>query len=262
MRSLEDLWRAYKLEGDRKAKDEIIMRCLPMIKAIASRFAIFASPSQDVNDLISAGIIGLLDAIEKFDPSKKASFKTYATYRIKGAILDEIRALDWVPRNVREKAQILENAYAALEQKLMRPPTEEEVAEYLKISVDKLRDMLLEVQGAALLTLDDIVLDEETGESIREHVVDKNTATPEQKMAYEEAKKLLARAIEGLPEKEKLVLSLYYYEEMTMKEIGRVLGVSESRVSQIHSSAILRLKGKLKMMKGELMPVFERKAYV
>lgn len=259
---LEELWGAYKLSGDRKAKDEIIRRCLPMIRAIAQRLSIYASPSHDLDDLVSAGIVGLLDAIEKFNPSKGASFKTYATYRIKGAILDEVRALDWVPRSTREKAQKLEKAYSELEQRLMKPPSEEEVADYMGISVEELRKMLLDVSGMALLTLEDILLDREEEGAIRDFVADPKAANPEDQIAFEEAKRILAQAIESLPKQEKIVLSLYYYEEMTMKEIGKVLGVSESRVSQIHSSAILRLRGKLRRLKEDLLTsVDKRRAY-
>jgi RNA polymerase sigma factor for flagellar operon FliA len=258
---LEELWRAYKFNDDRKAKDEIIKQCLPMIRSIAQRLSIYASPSHDLDDLVSAGIIGLLDAIEKFNPSKGASFKTYATYRIKGAILDEVRALDWVPRSTREKAQRLERAYSELEQQLMRTPSEEDVAKHMGISVEELRKILLEISGMALLTLEDISTDEENEEAIKDFVADPNAANPEDQIAFEEAKKLLAQAIKSLPHQEKIVLSLYYYEEMTMKEIGKVLGVSESRVSQIHSSAILRLRGKLRRIKEDLFLSVRRQAY-
>ncbi len=247
---LEKLWKAYKIDGDSHAREQIIQECLPLVKAHANRLNMYVSSSHDVEDLISAGIIGLIDAIEKFDPSKGAALKTYASYRIRGAILDEIRSLDWVPRSVREKAQKLERAYAALEQQTMTPPTEEDVAEYLDVSVAVLQQMLADISSTAMLMLEDLCTSKEDEETIRYYIADPNNTSPLDKITYEETRDMLAKAIDSLPEQERLTLSLYYFDELTMKEVGTILNVSESRVCQVHSSAILRLRNRLRYLES------------
>ena len=245
---MEKLWRAYKFDGDLEAKEELIRQCLPLVKSTAQRMYIYASPSHDIDDLSSAGIMGLLDAIEKFNPTKGASFKTYAGYRIRGAILDEIRALDWVPRSVREKASEMEQVYNRLEQRLGQSPTETDLAEEMGISIDELHQILLEISCTSMLVLEEMCQDKENEDAIREYIADPNQVSADEKLAYEETRNLLASAIDALPQQEKLVVTLYYYEELTMKEVGEVLGVSESRVCQIHSSAVLRLRGYIRKL--------------
>jgi len=250
--TLEKLWKAYKFDGDQNARDEIIKECVPLVRASANRLATFAAPSHDAEDLVSAGIIGLLDAMEKFDPTKGASFKTYAGWRIRGAILDEVRALDWVPRSVREKAKKLERVYFELEQSMLRPPSEEEIAGELGISLNELHKTLSEVSCTAMLMLDEICQDKENEDSVRHYIEDPRATSAIDKLVHEETKHILAEAIDSLPEQEKLTITLYYYEELTMKEVGKVLKVSESRICQIHSSAIIRLRSRLKDMQSSL----------
>ncbi len=250
--TLEKLWKAYKFDGDQNARDEIITQCISLVKASARRLATYASPSHDVEDLVSAGIFGLLDAVEKYNPTKGASFKTYAGWRIRGAILDEIRALDWVPRSVREKAKKLERTYAKLEQKMLRAPSESEIAEELGVSLNELHKMLSEVSCTAMLMLDEICQDRDDEDAVRNYIEDPTSANPIDKLTHEETKRILADAIGALPEQENLTITLYYYEELTMKEVGKILSVSESRICQIHSSAIIRLRSRLKNFQSRL----------
>lgn len=252
MMTLEKLWKAYKFDGDQNSRDEIIRECIPLVKGSANRLATFASPSHDKEDLVSAGIIGLLDAIEKYNPTKGASFKTYAGWRIRGAILDEVRALDWVPRSVREKAKKLEKVYYELEQNMLRPPSEEEIAGNLGISLNELHKTLSEVSCTAMLMLDEICQDKENEDSVRNCIKDPKSASPIDKLVHGETKRILGEAINALPEQEKMTITLYYYEELTMKEVGKVLNVSESRICQIHSSAIIRLRSRLKDLQTSL----------
>ena len=167
----------------------------------------YASPSHDIDDLASAGIMGLLDAIEKFDPTKGASFKTYAGYRIRGAILDEIRALDWVPRSVREKSSGLEAVYRRLEQQMGEAPTEANLAEEMGIPIDELHQILIDVSCTSMLLLEEICQDKENEDAIREYIADPNAISVDEKLAYEETRDLLASAIDALPEQEKLVVT-------------------------------------------------------
>jgi RNA polymerase sigma factor for flagellar operon FliA len=245
---MEKLWMAYKFDGDMQAKEALICECLPLVKSMARRLYMYASPSHDVDDLASAGVMGLLDAIEKFNPTKGASFKTYAGYRIRGAILDEIRALDWVPRSVREKASELEAVYTQLEQQLGEPPTESAIAKEMRISLNELHTMLAEVSCTSMLTLEELCQDKEDETTIRDYIADPNAVSADDKLTYEETRDLLAKAVDALPEQEKLVITLYYQHELTMKEAGQALAVSESRICQIHSSAIIRLRAHMKRL--------------
>jgi len=247
---MEKLWMAYKLNGDMQAKEDLVRECLPLVKSMARRMYMYASPSHDVDDLASAGVMGLLDAIEKFNPTKGAAFKTYAGYRIRGAILDEIRALDWVPRSVREKASELEAAYARLEQKLGEPPTEAAVAKEMGIRLSELHAMLADVSCTSMLTLEELCQDKDDETSVRDYIADPNAVDINEKLTYEETRALLAKAIDVLPDQEKKVVTLYYQHELTMKEVGHVLEVSESRVCQIHSSAIIRLRAHVKRLQA------------
>ncbi|MCZ6679168.1 MAG: FliA/WhiG family RNA polymerase sigma factor [Candidatus Poribacteria bacterium] len=246
---MEKLWRAYKFDSNLQAKEELVNQCLPLVKSTAYRMYMYASPSHDIDDLASAGIMGLLDAIDKFNPTKGAAFKTYAGYRIRGAILDEIRALDWVPRSVREKASELEAVYARLEQKMGYAPAQVDVAKEMGIPVDELHTMLTDVSCTSMLALEELCQDKNDEAAIRDTIADPNAVNVDEKLTYEETKDLLATAIDALPKQEKLVVTLYYHEELTMKEVGRVLDVSESRICQIHSSAILRLRAHIKKLR-------------
>jgi RNA polymerase sigma factor for flagellar operon FliA len=229
-------------------RDGLIIEYSPLIKHIASRIAVRLPAHIERDDLISAGVIGLIDAIEKYDPSKETKFRTYAEIRIKGAILDELRALDWVPRTVRQKANNLSSVYAELEQELGRAADDEEIANHLGISMEEFHETLKNSSGVSLLSIEDLGGKSSDGEKrdLLECFAGTKEGEPETLARIGEIKEVIARAIDELPEKERLLVSLYYYEDLTMKEIGEVMGITESRVSQIHTKATLRLKGKLK----------------
>ncbi len=229
-------------------REEVILEYLPLVKYIAYRIAGRLPSHLEIDDLINSGLIGLIDAIEKFDPTKKIKFKTYAEFRIKGSILDELRALDWVPRSLRQKINKLENAYKTLESQLGRPATEDEVASYLDLSIDAFRKILDQARGLSLISIEDIRVDEdENGRTnLLTFLADKTILNPAESFNLDQIYHIVAQAIDELPEKERLVISLYYYDELTMKEIGEILNVTESRVSQIHTKAIIHLRNKLK----------------
>ncbi len=238
---LAELWRLYKREGNVEAREELVLKCLPMVKALAQRFAVYAFPCCDSDDLTSMGVIGLLDALEKYDPAMQTSFRTYAKYRIRGAILDEIRNIQWTPRSVQEKIQSLKRAYAQLEQSLSRTPTEAELADAMDIDVHQFRRMLVQIGPSALLVLSQKLSDRDDEDSHEMPVEDPNALDSLNELVSSETKTLLANAIKALPEREALVITLYYYEEMTMKEIGKVFSLTESSICPIHASALLHL---------------------
>lgn len=232
---------------DQARRDDLILTYTPLIKYIASRLASRLPPQVAVDDLISCGIVGLIDAINKFDPAKNVQFKTYAEFRIKGAMLDELRALDWVPRSVRRKITELEKACGELEAKLGRPPEDEEVATALGVGLGEYHRLLDETKAVTFLDID--YLRQKAPDEIEGDVAEvfaRDDRDPFTALNLGETRNLLARAINELPEKEKLTVALYYQEELTMKEIGEVLGYTESRISQMHSKAMLRLRAKLK----------------
>lgn len=229
-------------------REKIIIEYSPIIKHIAGRIALRLPPHIEKDDLISAGVIGLMDAIEKYDPSKETKFRTYAEIRIKGAILDELRSLDWVPRTVRQRANNLASVYAELEQELGRAAEDDEVAKHLGISVDEFHETLRNSSGVPIISIEDMGGVNSDGEKrdLLECLAGAKDADPQTLVRISEIKEVIAKSIDELPEKERLLVSLYYYEDLTMKEIGEVMGITESRVSQIHTKATLRLKGKLK----------------
>ena len=247
-----DLTEEQKLNP--KVRTKVINEFSPLIKYIASRIAIRLPPHIDLNDLINAGVIGLIDAIEKFDASKQIKFKTYAELRIRGAILDELRSMDWVPRSVRQKARKVEDAYARLEFTLGRPASDEEVASEMKIDIDTFHKLLSETASVSLLSLDDLGEDDSdlSKRNLLEYILQDEKDWPSHKLRYAEVREIVAKGIQSLPEKERMVISLYYYDELTMKEIGYVLKFTESRVSQIHTKAILRLRSKMQKLFKEI----------
>lgn len=254
----EEAWCQYKGESDPRARDQLVLEYLHLAKYVAGRLAVGLPPTVQIDDLISSGILGLMDAIEKYDPKRDTKFETYAMTRIRGAMLDELRALDWVPRSTRRKARLLEDAYATLEADLGRSATDEEVSVHLNISSRMLQDMLAEISVSSLLSLDGFVA-AGSGEEVPrliDHFKDTETSSPSAQIEVEEVRKILSFAIENLPKREREVISLYYYEELTMKDIGNILGVSESRVCQIHTKAILRLRGRLRQNGEALAKVF------
>jgi RNA polymerase sigma factor for flagellar operon FliA len=205
-------------------------------------------PQIDVDDLVSYGVFGLMDAINKFDPSRQVKFETYAIARIRGAMLDSLRAYDWIPYSVRQKAKDLERAYAKVEAKLGRSASDTEVAEEMGITITQLDKMLCDVRGMAVVSLDEVwTTEDESGNGLRpiEVIEDSGADDPLMHAEFEDRKRILAEAIAKLPEKERTVVTLYYYEGLTSKEISQILGVSQSRISQLHSKAVMRLKGRL-----------------
>jgi RNA polymerase sigma factor FliA len=230
-------------------REELILKYTPLIKYIAHRLAMRLPPNISVDDLTSAGVIGLMDALNKFDPNKKVQFKTYAEFRIKGAMLDELRSLDWVSRSVRQKAAQLEKAFQTLERKKGRSVEDEEVAEEMGLSLENYFTLLNEVNGTFLLDLESLrkKMPQLPEEDLLDLIMDEGGENhPFYHFSLGELKQILAQAIGELTQKEKTVLSLYYFDEMTLKEIGEVLGFTESRICQIHTKVILKLRVKLR----------------
>ncbi|HHV61059.1 MAG TPA: FliA/WhiG family RNA polymerase sigma factor [Firmicutes bacterium] len=243
----EEFWANYRPKGPEKAREELILRYLPLVNYIAGRVAINLPLNVEYDDLVEYGIIGLLDAASKFEASRGVKFETYAQIRIRGAIMDGIRNLDWVPRSIRAKARKLERVYASLEQELGRPATDEEVAQALGIDKNSLDSLISDINRGGMVSLDELLQADEDGGTVAIVDVMRDPDSPDPVRVIEKAElvKRLGQAIDELPDKEKLVISLYYYEELTVREIAGILGVSESRVSQLHTQAILRLHGKL-----------------
>jgi RNA polymerase sigma factor for flagellar operon FliA len=246
--AIRSLWQDFKESADPRLRERLILHYSPLVKYVAGRVGVGLPPNIEQADLVSYGIFGLIDAIEKFDISRAIKFETYAISRIKGAIIDELRAIDWIPRSVRYKAREVEKAYAALEAKLHRTPTEPEVAEQLGIGLDDLHTIFSQVSFVNVIALDELLnVGGERGDklSLVDTLEDTKAEDPVQAFETEETKYLLARAINTLPEREKIVVTLYYYEGLTLAEIGQVLGVTESRICQMHTKAVLQLRGKL-----------------
>lgn len=247
---LRDLWRRYKEGGDERARERLVVAYSPLVKFIAGRMAAGLPSHVEESDLVSYGLVGLIGAIERFEPERHIKFETYAVQRIKGSIIDELRSLDWVPRSVRSRARDVERAYAKLEATLGRAPSEEEMANALGMGVEDFRDVLLEIANSSVLALDDLwtFADPDGGGggdiSILDTIEDPKAVDPAAEARAAEVKDRLADAIEALPERERLVIALYYYESLTLREIGEVLGVTESRVSQLHTKAVLGLRSR------------------
>ncbi len=242
------LWREFKETKDPPLRERLILHYSPLVKYVAGRVGAGLPPNIEQADLVSYGIFGLIDAIEKFDITRAIKFETYAISRIKGAIIDELRAIDWIPRSVRYKAREVEKAYAALEARLHRTPTEAEVATELGIALDDLHAIFSQVSFVNVIALDELLnVGGERGDklSLVDTLEDTKAEDPVAAFESEETKYLLARAINTLPEREKIVVTLYYYEGLTLAEIGQVLGVTESRICQMHTKAVLQLRGKL-----------------
>lgn len=228
-------------------RDTLLEQNVHLVKIIAYQVAVNLPPHIDVNDLISAGTIGLIEAIDRFDTSRGVQFNTYASIRIRGAIMDELRSMDWMTRSMRDKSNQLERAYAEIERKTGRPAETDEVAKYLDISRDTLYEMLGQVSALCVLNLEDMgVGSHGDAMDILECIKDPEAKDPMAIAKLNELKRVIVDAVESLPEKEKLIISLYYYEELTLKEIGKILEITESRVCQLHSQTMLRLRTKLK----------------
>jgi RNA polymerase sigma factor for flagellar operon FliA len=230
-------------------KEQIVLEHTPLIRYIVNRIAVRLPSHIDLDDLHNTGVIGLMDAIEKYDPDKNCKFKTYAEFRIKGAILDQLRSLDWVPRSVRQKSRKLERAYGEVEQRLGRMASEDEVADSLGLQIEKFHELLNQVRGISMINLEEVRgtnADGDRSGTFADIVEDVNSENPFATLKLTEMKSVVADTIASLPEKERLVISLYYYEDLNMKEIGGILGITESRVCQIHTKSVLRLRSKLK----------------
>jgi RNA polymerase sigma factor for flagellar operon FliA len=229
-------------------RETIIQEFAHVVKAMAYRLAYRLPAYMDAEDLVSVGIMGLMDAMDKYDPNREAKFKTYAEFRIRGAMLDEIRSMDWIPRSVHERVSLLQRTHTRLLNRLGRPPTDEEIAAEMNLSPAELDEFLVRSRGAVLVSLDDINLHEPDGPKILDMLADTHQSDPLATILNDQERGRVADAIQELPEKERLVLTLYYFEELTMKEIGGILTITESRVCQIHTKAILHLKGKLEAL--------------
>jgi RNA polymerase sigma factor for flagellar operon FliA len=242
------IWVEFKETGEARLREQLILHYSPLVKYVAGRVGTGLPPNIEQADLVSYGIFGLIDAIEKFELERAVKFETYAIARIKGAIIDELRSIDWIPRSVRSKARDVEKAYASLEARLHRTPTEAEVAQELGIGMNDLHQIFNQVSFVNVVALDELLnssADRGDKVSLVDTLEDTKAEDPVLAFEGEETKVLLARAINDLGEREKIVVTLYYYEGLTLAEIGQVLGVTESRICQMHTKAVLQLRGKL-----------------
>ncbi len=247
------LWAAYKEDGDQDAREHLILNYSPLVKYVAGRLSANLPPTVENSDLISYGVFGLIDALEKFDPGRGIKFETYAIARIKGAIIDELRALDWVPRSVRAHAREIERAYIALENRFKRVPRDAEVAKEMGVSTKELNDIFTKLSYTSVVSFEELWSsgsDRDDRTSLIGSIQDETAEDPVTTFESSEIKSILASAIERLPDREKTVIALYYYEGLTLKEIGEVLGVTESRVSQLHTKAVLRMRARLRSAQG------------
>lgn len=241
-------WAQFKQDNDPQERQRLLEQYLPLVKNVAGRMAMGFPKSVELSDLVNTGVIGLIEAMSNFDPDRGVKFETYAVPRIRGAILDELRSLDWVPRSTRAKSREIDKATARLENELGRTPSQRELAKTLKISTSELFSAVDDVSSATMLSLDELIYKEEDNRQVPrvETLEDVNNESVLGDLEKQELKGYLVQAISGLSEQERLVVALYYYEELTLKEIGEVMQISESRVSQIHTKAVLKLRGMIK----------------
>jgi RNA polymerase sigma factor FliA len=245
---LRDLWRRYKTDGDERARERLVVAYSPLVKYVAGRMGSGLPSHVEEADLISYGLVGLINAILRFEPEREIKFETYAITRIKGAIIDELRSQDWVPRSVRARARQIERAHAKLENKLQRAPSDEEMAAELEMDVQAFQDAILQISNSSMAALDELwTVSDSSGDSVSllDTIADENAPDPAAALDQSDLRDRVADSISRLPEREKLVIALYYYENLTLREIGEVLGVTESRVSQLHTKAVLRLRSGL-----------------
>lgn len=249
-----ELWREYRRSKNREVRDFLVEKYSPLVKYVAGKVAIGMPQNVEFDDLVSYGSFGLLDAIEKFDPDRDIKFKTYTMTRIRGAIFDELRSIDWIPRSIRQKAKQVEETIATLENKLGHTVDDEDIAKEMNLSLDELHTLLTKISGTSMISLNDIwyLGDDNDEVSFMETLESPQNLNPDTLIEKEEIKGVIVEAIKHLPDKEKKVIVLYYYEDLTLKEIGEVLEVTESRISQLHTKAIMRLRGKLMRMKNAL----------
>lgn len=239
------LWQAYGRDRDAMLRDRLLLHYAPLVKYVAGRVGTGLPPHVDIADLVQSGVFGLWEAIDRFEPERGLKFETYAMQRIRGAILDELRAQDWVPRSVRSRAREVERALERLETRLQRSATDAEVAAELRISVAELRELYAQLQLTSVVALDELMAVGRGGTSIAETLTDETAQEPGALLESVESRRLLAEAVSQLTDRDRVVVSLYYFENLTLAEIGRVLGVTESRVCQLHTRAVLRLRSKM-----------------
>jgi RNA polymerase sigma factor for flagellar operon FliA len=244
-----ELWDDYRRSPERPQRDRLILHYSPLVKFVAGRVMSRLPDSVDQADLVSYGILGLIDAIEKFDPERGVKFETYAVPRIRGAILDELRSIDWVPRSVRAKARAADQAYNKLEHKLQRSPTDDELAAELGISPAELDALLRQTTRAGILQLDEVLFGQQGPRTLGDTLADTGES-PVAVVEKNETRRLLASAISSLADRERTVLTLYYYEGLNLAEIGEILGVTESRTCQIHTKAVHQLRHRLRDQVG------------
>ncbi len=237
------LWKQYTQTRDPALKDELIVQYAYLIKYVAGRLSIYFGSNVEFDDLVGYGAFGLIDAIEKFDISKGVKFETYASFRIRGSIIDSIRDLDWVPRSLRQKNKELEKVYAEVENEVGHSATDKEVADKMGISMEDFYKLLNDVNVSSMMSLEEFM--EQNYERGLEIISDSTDDKPEAALENVEIKEILIDAIDKLPEKEKSVITFYYFEELTLKEISAIMNVTESRISQLHTKALLRMRGKL-----------------
>jgi RNA polymerase sigma factor for flagellar operon FliA len=251
------LWKEYRVTKKPEIRSYLVEKYSPLVKHVAGRVAIGMPQNVEFDDLVSYGVFGLLDAIEKFDPAREIKFKTYAMTRIRGSIFDELRSVDWIPRSIRQKAKQLEQIIGMLENKEGKPVEDEVIAKELGVSMEEYTSILTKISGTSLVSLNDIWFlgDENDEVSFMETLESPSNMNPDVIIEREEIKNVIVEAIKTLPEKEKKVIVLYYYEDLTLKEIGEVLEVTESRISQLHTKAVMRLRSKL----GKVKSVVSRK---
>ncbi len=242
---VNELWQKFKATADQASRDALILHYSPLVKFVAGRVGVGLPRNVEQSDLISYGIFGLIDAIDKFDLERGYKFETYAISRVRGAILDELRALDWVPRSVRARAREIERSLAELEHRHQRSISEEELARHMGIPLDDLLDQLAEISSLGLVALDELLSPERGSSAVGDLLPDPRGTNPEHAFQIEEMKRVLADIIGRLPDRERLVVTLYYYEGLTLAEIGKVLGVTESRVCQIHTKAVMSLRNRM-----------------
>ncbi|GIP46643.1 RNA polymerase sigma-D factor [Paenibacillus sp. J53TS2] len=247
-----DLWESWKEHGDLEAKKQLIEKYLSIVDYVSGRLAVGLPKNVSKDDLASNGVMGLIDAVEKFDYKRGLQFETYASWRVRGAILDGLRQGDWVPRSVREKAKKIEEGYQNLEQQYLRSVTDTEMSSYLNISEKEFQSMLQDVAVMTLCSLEDPIREEES-ETRLTLLVDEKAKNPDYKVREFYLRDSLAKGIEKLTEKERTVVSLLYYEDLSLSEIAEVMSLSPSRISQLHSKAILRLRGSLEKQRDLLM---------
>jgi RNA polymerase sigma factor for flagellar operon FliA len=243
----DELWIEYRRNRDPKIREAFIKQYAPLVKYVAGKVAVGMPHNVEFDDLVGFGVFGLLDAIDKFDPEKNVKFKNYAVTRIRGAIFDELRLIDWIPRSIRQKTREVEEAIGTLEAQLGRTATDQEIAGAMGMNEDEFLKTMMKISGTSILSLNDVWFsgDENDKVSIGDSIESPASLNPDVIVEKAEIRRIIVNAISELPGKEKKILVLYYYEDLTLKEIGKVLEVTESRVSQLHTKAILRLRAKL-----------------